>query len=62
MVSPRTPVFFSPIKLTSTYKWNNVESGIKHPIIYMVIIWKESLNGDGQQFHQYLQNETSRLK
>ena len=24
-------------------------------------MWKESLNNDGQQFHQYLQNEQSSL-
>ena len=28
-------------------------------IFYDTCIWKESLNSDGQQFHQYQQNEPS---
>ena len=30
-------------------------------IFYDTCIWKESLNSDGEQFHQYQQNEPSPL-
>jgi hypothetical protein len=36
--------------------WNNV-SNIWLSDEHVPLLWKESLNGDGQQFHQYQQNK-----
>jgi len=33
----------------------------KEQLRVRILLWKESLNSDGQQFHQYLQNEQSLL-
>ena len=45
---------------SSVYIAYRLISSLYHFINYNVL-WKESLNSDGQQFHQYLQNEQSPL-
>ena len=57
LVLPFPPPIIVRIKIKLNYNVDVEEVQLKGILLYIFCVFKVSLNSDGQQFHQYGQNE-----